>query len=134
MSRVIHTGQHSSDIFSLTDAQYAALIVVLAASEYDANAPRTCLSKETGGKAPWNMRINARVAAFLENKGLVCTRVVLLGERHEIRVDVTRTASAAFDHTPWLRAEVDAMVAELRARQQESTAEHGRKQEPSDVG
>lgn len=131
MKRVIITGPTYAETHFLTDPQYRAFLVVLAASEYLAGTrcydPRVSISKDTSAEVPWHMRISSRVATALEKMKLIVVRVVeTYPENYEKRADVTPLASRALDATHGLRAEVEAMVVVLREAQQKSSEDYAR--------
>lgn len=128
---MIHAGASYADLVPLTEPQYRAFLVVLAASEYLAGTrcydPRVRISKDTNADVPWNMRISGRVVLALERVKLIVTRVVeTYPDNYEKRVDVTPLASRALDATPGLRDKVTTMVAVLRAAQQKSHEDYAR--------
>lgn len=130
MGRIIQTGGSYGDLVGLTEAQYKALVVVLAASEYAASPagydPFVRLSTKTRSEYPWNLCVNAVAAAALEKHRIIVIRVVEIGnERYEKRVDVMPMASAARVHTRELRTEVEALVEALREAYRKNKEKYG---------
>jgi hypothetical protein len=121
---IVQTGPHYEDLHAVTHAQRAALIVLLAASEYDASptgyTPRTRVSRDTRCARPWDLAVNAVAVGGLERAGLAVTRIgPTPGTAY---ADVTLGGAEALEHTPRLRAEVAAVVARLREVQAASDA------------
>ncbi len=122
MKNIIATGPSYADHIGVTAAQRAAFVAVLAADAYgsatsDACAFRARVGKRTSTQRPWNVTVQAVAANALEQRGLAR---VLVPERYDTYVAASRVALTdkgrrAIEHTAGLRADVAAVVAEMRA-------------------